>query len=140
MTTNLSEGRNQPTAHGRWVLVVTILASSMAFIDGTALNVALNALQRNMHATGAELIWVVNAYLLLLASLILFGGSLSDHLGRNRVFGTGIILFSHCLLPGAGASSASQVGLKPRRASVRLTPLRSPYSGVIALATFPNSC
>ena len=46
---------------GRWVLVATILASSMAFIDGSALNVALDALQKDLHATGTELIWVDNA-------------------------------------------------------------------------------
>jgi EmrB/QacA subfamily drug resistance transporter len=87
-----------------WVLVATILASSMAFIDGTALNVALPALQRELGATGAQLIWIVNAYLLVLASLILLGGSLGDHYGRKRIFGLGILIF-------AGASLAC--GLAP---------------------------
>src|SRR5436309_13259325 len=77
-----------------WTLVATILASSMAFIDGTALNVALPALQAELHADGAQLLWIVNAYLLALASLILLGGSLGDHYGRKRVFGLGIMIFA----------------------------------------------
>jgi len=77
-----------------WTLVATILASSMAFIDGTALNVALPALQADLHADGAQLLWIVNAYLLALASLILLGGSLGDHYGRKRIFGLGITIFA----------------------------------------------
>ena len=64
--------RAQPDM-GRWVLSATILASAMAFIDGTALNVALPAIQSSLRATGAQLLWVVNAYLLMLAALILVG-------------------------------------------------------------------
>lgn len=78
---------------GRWVMASTILASSMAFIDSTALNVVLPALQKSLHATGADLFWILNAYLLMLASLILVGGSLGDRLGRRRVFMTGIAVF-----------------------------------------------
>src|SRR5579859_5408889 len=66
----------------------------MAFIDGSALNVALPALQKDLQATGADLLWVVNGYLLLLASLILIGGSLGDRFGRKQVFRAGIIIFS----------------------------------------------
>jgi EmrB/QacA subfamily drug resistance transporter len=92
---------------GRWVLIATILASSMAFIDGTALNVALPALQADFSATGAELLWVVNAYLLMLAALVLIGGALGDRLGRKRVFFAGICVFMlgslACgLAPGVG--------------------------------------
>src|SRR5262245_52514726 len=78
----------------RWVLVATILASSMAFIDGSALNVALPTLQRDLGIGGAQLLWVVNGYTLFLASLILVGGSLGDLYGRKRVLAGGIILFS----------------------------------------------
>lgn len=78
---------------GKWVMVSTILASSMAFIDGTALNVVLPALQKSLHATAADLFWLLNAYLLILASLILVGGSLGDKLGRKRVFMWGIFVF-----------------------------------------------
>ncbi len=78
---------------GRWVLFSTILASSMAFIDASALNVALPALQNDLQASGAQLLWIINAYLLMLAALILVGGSLGDKLGRKKVFMFGISLF-----------------------------------------------
>jgi MFS family permease len=65
----------------------------MAFIDGTALNVAMPAVQAGLHASGEQLLWVANAYLLMLAALIPLGGSLGDVLGRKKVFGIGIGLF-----------------------------------------------
>ena len=83
----------QDTATERWVLTATILASSMAFIDGSALNVALPALQADLQANGAQLLWIINAYMLMLAALILVGGSLGDRLGRKKVFMAGIGLF-----------------------------------------------
>jgi EmrB/QacA subfamily drug resistance transporter len=84
-----------PTAQTeRWVLIATILASSMAFIDGTALNVALPAIQTSLSASGSEVFWVISAYNLFLAALILVGGSLGDLIGRKRVFTGGIILFT----------------------------------------------
>lgn len=79
---------------GRWILLTTVLASSMAFIDGTALSVALAELQDDLNASGVELLWVVNAYLLFLAALLLIGGALGDRFGRRRVFGIGIGLFA----------------------------------------------
>src|ERR1700749_3116162 len=78
---------------GKWVMVSTILASSMAFIDGTALNVVLPALQKSLNASGTDLFWILNAYLLMLASLILIGGSLGDKLGRKKIFMLGIFIF-----------------------------------------------
>lgn len=65
----------------------------MAFIDATALNVALPAIQTGLHASGVELLWIVNAYLLMLAALIPVGGSLGDLFGRRRIFALGIGLF-----------------------------------------------
>src|SRR5438046_511115 len=79
---------------GRWVLVATSLASSMAFIDGTVVNVALPALQANLNATIVDVQWVIEAYSLLLAALLLAGGSLGDHYGRRRVFLIGVTLFA----------------------------------------------
>src|ERR671932_625472 len=73
-----------PARRGRWILAATILGSSLAFIDGTVVNVALPALQRDLHATAADLLWVIEAYSLFLSALILVGGSLGDHLGRRR--------------------------------------------------------
>ncbi|HTX72994.1 MAG TPA: DHA2 family efflux MFS transporter permease subunit [Rectinemataceae bacterium] len=76
------------------VLAATILASSMAFIDGSALNVAMPVIQTSLSASGAELLWVANVYLLVLAAFILVGGSLGDRLGRKRIFLAGIVLFT----------------------------------------------
>lgn len=78
---------------GKWIMVSAILASAMAFIDGTALNVVLPALQQSLDAKGADLFWILNAYLLMLASLILIGGSLGDKLGRKKIFMIGISIF-----------------------------------------------
>jgi len=79
---------------GRWVLVATTLASSMAFIDSTVVNVALPALQTNLNATIIDVQWVIEAYSLLLSALLLVGGSLGDHYGRRRVFLIGVALFA----------------------------------------------
>jgi EmrB/QacA subfamily drug resistance transporter len=81
------------SAEGKWIMVSAILASAMAFIDATALNVVLPSLQKNLNATGADLFWLLNAYLLMLASLILVGGSLGDKLGRKKIFMVGIFIF-----------------------------------------------
>jgi len=88
---------------GRWIMVSAILASSMAFIDGTALNVVLPSLQQGLRATGADLFWILNAYLLMLAALILIGGSLGDRLGRKKIFMAGIFIF----IAGSGACGLS---------------------------------
>ncbi|HZS18203.1 MAG TPA: MFS transporter, partial [Candidatus Udaeobacter sp.] len=79
---------------GRWVLVATTLASSMAFIDSTVVNIALPALQTNLGATIIDVQWVIEAYSLLLSALLLVGGSLGDHYGRRRVFLIGVALFA----------------------------------------------
>ena len=78
----------------RWALVAAILGSSMAFLDGTVVNVALPVMQRGLGATVGQLQWVVEAYALLLSSLVLVGGAMGDRLGRRRVFSTGVVLFA----------------------------------------------
>jgi EmrB/QacA subfamily drug resistance transporter len=77
-----------------WILVASILGSSMAFVDGTVVNVALPVLQRNLNATATEVQWVVEAYLLTLSALLLLGGSLADKIGRRRIFAIGVGLFA----------------------------------------------
>src|SRR5512138_740355 len=79
---------------GPWILAATILGSSMSFIDGTVVNVALPALQANLNATVVDVQWVIEAYVLLLAALLLVGGSLGDLYGRKRVFAAGVIIFA----------------------------------------------
>src|ERR1700682_4542927 len=80
--------------NGAWVLAATILGSSMAFIDGTVVNVALPALQSALHATLADVQWVVESYALFLAALLLIGGSLGDLYGRRKIFAAGVVLFT----------------------------------------------
>lgn len=79
---------------GRWILAATILGSSMSFIDGTVVNVALPALQQNLNATATDVQWVVEAYALFLAALLLLGGSLGDLFGRRRIYAIGVLLFA----------------------------------------------
>lgn len=78
----------------KWTLLSTILASSLVFIDSTALNVALPALQEELGISGTELLWVINGYALFLSALLLVGGSLGDLYGRNKVFLVGLAIFS----------------------------------------------
>jgi EmrB/QacA subfamily drug resistance transporter len=82
------------SARGRWVLAVTVLASALVFLDATVVNVALPSIGRDLDATVSQLEWVVNGYLLSLASLILLGGGLGDRYGRKRVFVWGIVWFT----------------------------------------------
>ena len=95
--------------HGPWVLIATILASSMAFIDGTVVNVALPALQADFHASVTGIQWVVESYALLLSSLLLLGGSLGDLYGRRKIFLYGVAVF---------AIASSGCGLAPSIASL----------------------
>ena len=82
------------TAAGRWLVVVTVLASGMAFLDATAVQVALPSIGRELDASLAGLQWTVTSYTLTLASLILLGGSLGDRYGRRRVFVIGVCWFA----------------------------------------------
>jgi EmrB/QacA subfamily drug resistance transporter len=79
---------------GRGVLFATILASGMAFLDGTIVNVALPHIGADLDASVAGLQWTVNGYLLTLAAFVLLGGSLGDRLGRRKIFILGIVWFT----------------------------------------------
>lgn len=96
-------------ARARWALAATILGSSMAFIDGTVVNVALPVLQSDLRATFGEAQWVINAYLLILSSLILAGGSLGDRFGLVRVFRLGTAIFACGSLWCAAAPTVGQL-------------------------------
>ena len=85
---NLSQRRKRLT------LAATIIGSSMAFIDGSVVNVALPAIQRALHADAATTQWIVNAYLLLLGALVLIGGATADLYGRRRIFALGLTVFT----------------------------------------------
>jgi len=94
-------------AKGVWVLTASILGSSLTFIDGTVVNVALPALQTSLHATITQVQWVVEAYALLLSALLLAGGSLGDLYGHRKVFTFGVVIFA---LASAWCGLAPTVG------------------------------
>lgn len=79
---------------GKWILLTTVLGSSMAMLDSTVVNVALPRIGRDLDADLAALQWTVNAYMLTLAGLILLGGSLGDRYGRRRIFVVGVVWFA----------------------------------------------
>ncbi|TDN61125.1 MFS transporter [Paraburkholderia sp. BL10I2N1] len=104
---------DRPCLRKRLALASTILGSSMAFIDGSVVNVALPSIQTELGASVAAIQWVVNAYLLFLGSLVLVGGSMGDLLGRRTVFVAGIGLFTLASVacgaaPGSGTLIASR--------------------------------
>ncbi len=78
----------------RWVLVTSILGSSLAFIVGSVVNVALPAIQDGLEASGPQMQWVLSAYLLFLGALILAGGAAGDHYGKRNVFAAGVLIFA----------------------------------------------
>src|SRR5258708_11688625 len=90
-----------------WVLAATILGSSMEFIDGTVVNVALPNLHGSLGATGAQAQWVVEAYALFISSLFLIGVSLGDRFGLRRMFLCGVVLFT-CASISCGLSPGIQ--------------------------------
>lgn len=95
-----------PEASKPWVLAAAIVGSSMAFIDGTVVNVALPAIQADLKATAFQAQWVVESYALLLAALLLVGGALGDHFGRRRIFAIGVGVFA---LSSVGCALAGTV-------------------------------
>ncbi|MDR6976452.1 EmrB/QacA subfamily drug resistance transporter [Streptomyces sp. 3330] len=101
------------SSRGKWILLTTVLGSSMALLDSTVVNVALPRIGRDLDADLAALQWTVNAYLLTLAGLILLGGSLGDHYGRRKVFVIGVVWFAAASLlcgiaPNAGVLVAAR--------------------------------
>ena len=99
----------EASSSGAWVLAAAILGSSMAFIDGTVVNVALPALQSTFHATVGDMQWVVESYGLFLSALILVGGTIGDSLGRRFIFLLGTGLFAAASIGCGLSSSISQL-------------------------------
>src|SRR5262249_9181375 len=92
-----------------WVLVVTILASTMAYIDESVVNIALPAIERDLGVPAAVIQWLVNAYTLSLSAFLLIGGAAGDPFGRPRVFILGPAIFAAAWLWGGLAPSAAQL-------------------------------
>ena len=130
-------GPAPPAAHDpRWALVVAILGSSMAFLDSTVVNVALPVMQRSLGATVGQLQWVVEAYALLLASLVLVGGALGDRLGRRAVFSTGVVMFA-LASAACGAAPGIRLLIAARALQGAGAALLVPGSLALISASFP---
>ncbi|MFS8086200.1 MAG: MFS transporter, partial [Acidobacteriota bacterium] len=125
-------------ARGHWILAATILGSSMVFIDGTVVNVALPALQANLNATVTDVQWVVEAYALFLAALLLLGGSLGDHFGRKRIYAIGVATFALASIWCGLAPSIGQL-IAARAAQGIGGALLVPGSLAIISASFPEA-
>jgi EmrB/QacA subfamily drug resistance transporter len=103
------EGIRFDSRPGRWVLAVSVLGSGMVFLDGTVVNVALPHIGRAFHASTSTLQWILDGYLLTLASFILLGGSLGDRYGRRRIFELGAIVFTAASALCAISASAEEL-------------------------------
>ena len=95
------------SAQGRWILLATILGSGLAGIDATVVNVALPTIGKDLGVDFAALQWIITAYTLTLASLILLGGALGDRYGRRKVFLIGVVWFAVASLVCAAAPTAT---------------------------------
>ena len=91
---------------GPWILAATILGSSMVFIDGTVVNVALPALQSDLHGTGVDVQWVIESYGLFLSAPILVGGAVGDSLGRRKMVLLDVLGFA---VASAGCGFSSNI-------------------------------
>lgn len=122
---------------GTWVLAATIIGSSITFIDGTVVNVALPVLQEKLNASVSEMQWVVESYALMLSALILVGGVLGDKYGRKLIFSIGVAIFALSSLWCGLVSGVT--GLIAARAVQGLgAALLVPGSLAIISATFPK--
>ena len=119
----------------RWVLPATILGSSLSFIDGSVVNVALPVMQNSLGSSLATMQWVVNAYMLTLASLILLGGSAGDRFGRRRVFLIGVMGFAGASL-GCGLAPTALWLIGARLAQGMAAALLIPSSLAIVGAAY----
>jgi EmrB/QacA subfamily drug resistance transporter len=128
--------RDCPPDLAPWVLFTAILASAMAFIDGTVVNVALPAIQRDLGASAGDAEWVVEAYTLLLASLLLVGGALGDRYGRRRVVTFGVALFAVTSLScGLSPSPGFLIGARALQGAAAA--LLTPGSLALISAAYP---
>jgi len=99
------------TPAARWVIAAMVLGSGIAFLDGTIVNVALPAIGRALKTGVAGLQWTVDAYLVLLTALLLFGGALGDRYGRRRVFIIGLVSFTAASVACAAAPNATVLAI-----------------------------
>lgn len=121
----------------RWILVATVLGSSLTFIDGSALGVALPAIQRDLEAGPAAAQWISNAYLLTLGALVLIGGAAGDRFGRKRVFLIGVGVFALSSI-ACGLAPTAQLLIVGRAVQGIGAALLTPGALALIGATFPE--
>ena len=132
-----SEYRPCEAVDRRSILIMTVLGSSLAFMDGSVVNVALPTFQSAFYATSSEVQWVVQSYALLCAALLLLGGTLGDRLGRKRVFASGIALFTLASIGASASMSLAQLIVSRSLQGVGAA-LLIPQSLAILSAAFPG--
>src|SRR5665648_25518 len=115
------------TTCGRWVLVTTVLASSMAFLDDTVVTLALPTIERELGARLSGLQWILNGYLVVLGSLILLGGRFGDVFGRRKILTAGLAVF---------AAASALAALAP---SIELLIAARSMQGIGAALMIPSS-
>lgn len=123
-------------SHKRWILAATVLGSSLTFIDGSALGVALPSIQSDLGAGPAAAQWVSNAYLLTLGALVLIGGAAGDRFGRRRVFLIGVLIFTAASI-ACGLSPTVQALIAARAVQGIGAALLTPGALALIGATFP---
>ena len=133
----LNQSNPTVTRSTRWILLATIFGSSMVFIDGSVVNVALPTIQRELSASAAATQWVVEAYALLLAALFLVGGALGDRFGRRRLFVLGTILFAITSV-ACGIAPNMQTLIAARAAQGIAGAILTPASLAIITATYDD--
>ena len=110
--------RPRTQGHPTWTLVTCVLASSLSFVEGSVLSVALPAIRESYGAGGQEVQWVVNAYLLPLSALLLLGGALGDHFGRRMLLVIGTAIFAAGIMGLIG-------GIFPAVRAARMNPIQA---------------
>ena len=133
MTQEVCPRRSRP-----WVLAATILGSSIAFIDGSVVSVALPAMQRDLAAPVREVQWIVNSYMLLLGALILIGGAAGDRFGRRRAFLLGLLVFTAASI-ACGLAPSSVALISARTVQGIGAAMLVPSSLAIISAAFPEN-
>ncbi len=133
-----TEPKRLTAGRKRLILAATVLGSAMGFIDGSVVNVALPAIQRDLHAGAGAIQWVINAYLLTLGALVLIGGAAGDRLGRKAVFLAGLALFTLASI-GCGLAPNSTLLILARAVQGAGAALLTPSSLAILGSSFPDS-
>ena len=122
----------------QWTLVATIVGSSLTFVDATVVNVALPALQADLHASITDVQWVIEAYALFLGGLILVGGSMGDQFGRKRIFLAGVVVFTLASI-ACGVAGSTRALIVARAAQGVGAGFLVPGSLAIISATFDDA-